>query len=58
MEGFCSELGVSEDEALNLIGRSVAIAKEARKQHTSQKVKILVDSQLWNVNNFRRIVEQ
>ena len=39
VEGFCSELGVNEDEALRLIGRSVAIAKEARKQHTSGNVR-------------------
>jgi homocysteine S-methyltransferase len=35
--GFCSELGVSEDEALNLIGRSVAIAKEAIRQYSCGK---------------------
>ena len=30
VEGFCKHLNVSKDEALNLIGHSVAMATEAR----------------------------
>ena len=33
MEGFQKELGVGEEEALDLIGRSVTLAKEARQQY-------------------------
>ena len=38
MDGFRRELGVTEDEALDLIGRSVTIAKQAREQYTPRKV--------------------
>ena len=31
MDGFLRELGVTEDEALNLIGRSVTIAKTSQR---------------------------
>ena len=41
MEGFQRELGVSEGEALNLIGRSVTLAKEARQQFTSENVRLV-----------------
>ena len=37
--GFCRELGVGRDEALNLIGRSVALAKQARQWYTDHHVK-------------------
>lgn len=42
MDGFCKELDVSEDEALNLIGRSVALAKEAREWYYHQKTEVHV----------------
>ena len=38
MDGFRRELGVTENEALDLIGRSVTIAKQAREQYTPRKV--------------------
>ena len=40
MEGFCKELGLTEDEALNLIGRSVALAKEAREWYYHQSTEV------------------
>lgn len=40
MEGICRELGVTEDEALNLIGQSVALAKEAREWYRQQKTEV------------------
>ena len=43
MDGFCRELGVSKDEALNLIGRSVAIAKQARKWHRDEHMREVSD---------------
>lgn len=49
MDGFCRELGVSKDEALNLIGRSVAIAKQARKWHRDEHMREVSESlgQAW-----------
>ena len=38
MEGFRRELGVSEVEARDLIGRSVTLAREARSQFISENV--------------------
>lgn len=40
MEGFCKELGLIEDEALNLIGRSVALAKEAREWYNHRRTEV------------------
>ena len=41
VEGFCKYLKVDEDEALALIGQSVAVATEARMQFTLEN-KVLV----------------
>ena len=40
VEGFCRELGLTEDEALNLIGRSVTLAKEAREWYIQQRTEV------------------
>ena len=45
MDGFRRELSMTEDEALNLIGRSVAIAKQPREQYTPRKVCTIIT--LW-----------
>ena len=40
MEGVCRELGLTEDEALNLIGRSATLAKEAREWYIQQRTEV------------------
>ena len=40
MDGFRRELGVTEDEALNLIGQSVTIAKQATPRYVAYCGKI------------------
>ena len=36
VDGFCREVGVTRDKALDLIGRSVSIAKQAQQLYSQQ----------------------